>query len=204
MSINLNNYSFDEWIEFVFDHPVSANMTDAWYFEDGWEWRAEAIYSINNCIRLFRNPNFLLVKFSPEQINQGFWFILGNIELLQGLIWDKNVDWKLREECILVMVRVFEQMFMQNPIENVCFMWWDLLRDFSDDQDSKTKEAILTALSQILKLDSLYCQKSALHGLGHLEHDGKRKVIEQFLKTHPNLDEQTKIYAAAAIEGKVL
>jgi hypothetical protein len=145
----------------------------------------------------------LLEKFSPEQINQGFWFILGEIELLQGCLWNRKIDWKLREDCIMSMVGVFEQMFIQNPIEDACYMWWDLLRDFSDDQDPKTKEAMLVALSQILKLDSIDCQVSALHGLGHLEHSGKRKVIEQFLAT-PNLDDEMRNYATAAIEGKVL
>lgn len=204
MSLNLNNYSFDEWVEFVFSHAVPSENADAWYWEEECEWEADAEHIINHCIRLFRNPNFLLEKFSPEQINQGFWFILGDIELLQGCLWNRKIDWELREDCIMSMVGVFEQMFVQNPIEDACYMWWDLLRDFSDDQDPKTKEAMLAALSQILKLDSPDCQTSALHGLGHLEHNGKRKVIEQFLEARPNIDDEMKSYATAAMEGKVL
>lgn len=205
MSLNLNNYSFDEWIEFVFNHPIASENADAWYWDDDWEWEAEeAEHIIKYCIRLFRNPNFLLEKFSSEQINQGFWFLLGATEQLQNWLWNRGIDWKLREDCIMSMVGVFEQMFIQNPIEDACYMWWDLLRDFSDDQDPKTKDAMLAALSQILKLDSIDCQVSALHGLGHLEHSGKRKVIEQFLEAQPNLDDEMRDYATAAMKGRVL
>jgi hypothetical protein len=62
---------------------------------------------------------------------------------------------------------------------------------------------MLESLSRILKVESLDCQISALHGLGHLEHRNKRKVIEEFLNVRSNLDEKTKDYARAAIEGKV-
>lgn len=204
MSLKLNNYSFDEWIEFVFNHPVPSENADVWYWKDEWRWEADAEHIIKYCIKLFRNPNFLLEKFSPEQINKGFWFILGDVELLQGCLWDRKIDWKLREDCIMSMVGVFEQMFIQNPIEDACYMWWDLLRNFSGNQDAKTKEAMLGALSQTLKLDSVDCQVSALHGLGHLEHNGKKKIIEQFLKADPNLDDKMKGYAIFAMEGKVL
>lgn len=204
MTLNLNNYTFDEWIEFVFDHPVAEEMEGKWYWKDEWEWQVDVETLINFCIRLFRTPEFLLEKFSPEQINQGFWLILGHIEMLQGCLWDKRIDWKLREDCILSMVSVFEKMFVENPIEDACYMWWDLLRDFDKDQDPKTKEAMLVSLLQILELDSPNCQMSALHGLGHLEHEGRKKAIEEFLETHPNLDGEMRGYATAAMEGKVL
>jgi hypothetical protein len=83
-------------------------------------------------------------------------------------------------------------------------MWWDLLRNFDDERDAKVKDAMLAALSRILQLDSPHCHLSALHGLGHLEHDGKREIIERFLETNPRLDEEMKAYAAAAIESRVL
>jgi hypothetical protein len=46
MSLNLNNYSFDEWIEFVFNHPVPLENADAWYWEDEWEWEGDAEHII--------------------------------------------------------------------------------------------------------------------------------------------------------------
>ncbi|MDQ3801489.1 MAG: hypothetical protein M3384_18865 [Acidobacteriota bacterium] len=203
MSLNLNEYSFEEWVNFVFNHPVATSST-AWYWDDEWEWESDSEHIIEYCIRLFRNPDFLLECYSPEQINQGFWFLLGATFQLQDWLWNRDIDWKLREECILAMVDVFEKMFARYPIEDVCYMWWDLLRDFSDDQDPKVKDAMIIALSRILEFDSLDCRLSALHGLGHLEHKGKRKVIEQFLAAQPGLDDEVRDYAMAAIEGKVL
>jgi hypothetical protein len=62
---------------------------------------------------------------------------------------------------------------------------------------------MLEALSKILVLDSEECQISALHGLGHLGHAGKRNAIEKYLASHTNLNDETRTYALTAIEGRV-
>jgi hypothetical protein len=204
MTINLNKYSFGEWVKFVFDHPVADDVQKAWYWDDEWEWEGDPTRVLEYSIRLFRDPEFLPNQYTPEQINQGFWFLLGATNQLQDWIWDENIDWRIRRECIMSMVDVFGRLFAKNPAEDSCSMWWDLLRSFEDSPDPKVKEAMLESLSQILRIDSLDCQVGALHGLGHLEHDGKRKVIEEYLGSHPNLDAETKEYALAAIEGRVL
>lgn len=191
VGINLNEYSFEDWIEFAFNHPVAEKTDDSWYWQDEWEWNGDVEHIIKYCIRLFRSPNFLLEKYSSEQLNQGFWYLLGT-EQLADWVWDKEIEWTLREDCLMSMVETFNLMFRLNPIEDVCYMWWDLLRDFSKDQDSKVIDTMFAALTQILEIDSINCQISALHGLGHLNHSGKKKAIEEFLKKHPNLDEETK------------
>lgn len=201
MCINLNEYSFSEWVKFVFDHSVSE---PAWYWDDEWDWEDDPKLLLEYSIKLFRDPEFLLDEYSPEQIEQGFWFLLGSAGKLERWIWDKDIDWLLRRKCIKSMVNVFDRLFMKNPLVESCYMWWDLLRDFSDDPDPRVEEAMLEALSQILNMHSFDCQISALHGLGHLKHEGKRNVIEGYLDSHPNLDAKTKEYALAAIEGRVL
>ena len=203
MAINLNELSFDEWVIFAFDHPVSK-PSKAWYWDNEWDWEAEPEHILRYSIKLFTNPQILLEKFSYEQINQGFWFLLGATNQLSDWIWDEKIEWEMREEFINSMKSVFTDLFATNPIEDACFMWWDLLRDFSNDQDSKVKDAIFNVLSQIIKLDSPNCQNSALHGFGHLEHEGKKAIIEEYLKAYPNLDDDIRKYALAAIEGKVL
>ncbi|GAC1401981.1 MAG: hypothetical protein NVSMB56_17020 [Pyrinomonadaceae bacterium] len=41
MCINLNKYSFDEWLEFIFNHPVTE-MEHVWYFKSEWAWECDA------------------------------------------------------------------------------------------------------------------------------------------------------------------
>ncbi|GAC1401978.1 MAG: hypothetical protein NVSMB56_17010 [Pyrinomonadaceae bacterium] len=100
------------------------------------------------------------------------------------------------------MVNVFERLFTKNSLDSACHMWWDLII-FNQTSNPKVEEAMFQALSQVIKIDSLACQIGALHGLGHLEHDGKKKVIEDFLETHTNIDAKTQKYALDAIEGNV-
>ena len=83
-------------------------------------------------------------------------------------------------------------------------MWWDMLRNFGDSIDIMVVEAMFQTMTEILQFPSLACQVSALHGLGHIKHNGKRKVIEDYLQGNLNLDKETRGYALAAIEGKIL
>lgn len=204
MAINLNEFSFDEWLIFVFDHPVASEPSTAWYWDYEWDWEAEPQRILRYSIKLFNNSQVLLGKFSYEQINQGLWFLLGATNQLSDWIWDEKIEWEIREECIKAMFNVFTGLFTANPIQDAYFMWWDLLRDFSDEPDQKVINTMFETLAQILNLESPNCQDSALHGLGHIEHTGKKLLIENFLRKHSNLDEDIRKYALAAIEGKVL
>ena len=202
MSIDLNNYSFDEWLKFVFDHPVSE---PAWYWDDTWKWEGDPHLLLKYATRLFSSSAFLPHEYSPEQLEQGFWFLLGGAGKLDYWVWAKEIDWSIRKACISSMVNVFEQLFVKNPLGETCYMWWDLLDEFrgEDDPDPRIRDAMLESLSRVLQIESHNCQVSALHGLGHLSHRDKKKVIEEFLRLHPNIDEKTEQYARAAIAGKM-
>jgi hypothetical protein len=198
-----DEFSFDEWIDFVFNHEPAEEVSKAWYWDDDLNFDEGKERFVKNCIELFKNPDFLLEKFTVEQLDQGFFgFILGAVNEMNWWVWDKNEPAELRQEFIMSSINVFEKLFTKNPLIHACFMWWDCLRNFQDDGDSKTAEWMFEALSQILKIDSLSCQISALHGLGHLEHEGKKRLIEDFLANNPDFPE--KRYALLAIEGKVL
>jgi hypothetical protein len=194
--------SFDEWLEFVFNHPVTD---PEWYrlgeFDLGWAGDPNRFLAF--VTQLFQDPDVLLDKYSAEQIDQGFGYLLG-LEGLERWIWEKAIDSTLRTECVMSMVNVFERLFKNASYSDACYMWWDHLRYFGKNPDPKVKEAMLKALSQILEIDSQNCQISALHGLGHIKHSEKSKVIEEFLNSHPELDEKTKSYAKAAMKGRVL
>lgn len=200
-NLSFDNRSFDEGVDFIFNYLSNEKLQDKWYAEEGITKRFGNIFA-GNCIKLFNNPEFLLDKYSFEQINEGFVFILGPRVLIRMWLWNKNNHPELRREFITSMVNVFEKVFAKNPLKNSCFMWWDYLRGFNDDKDLRVMDWMFEALSQILKINSLECQLSALHGLGHIEHDGKKNLIERFLEDNPYF--QDKKYALDAIEGNVV
>jgi hypothetical protein len=207
--------SFDEWVKFVFDHPVSDDSLSAWYWDEQlnefwekWTFSEGRITErqLEFATTLFQDAAFLLARYSPEQINQGFWFLLSGHSsfALADFIWNTELAWNLREQCIKSMVKPFQVIFIQIPEQDSCNMWWDLLRNFGDNVDLNVIEAMFQTMIEILQVPSLACQVSALHGLGHIKHNGKRQVVEDYLQVNINLDKETRDYALAAIEGKIL
>jgi len=199
--LNSEEYTFDEWVDFVFAHLSNQEFQDKWFEEEGVLIRVGNRFA-ENCIELFKKPKILLEKYNGEQIEQGFEFILSPGVLITSWLWDKNNNPQIRREFISSMENVFNEIFVVNKFENLCFMWWDYLRGFDDDKDLQVMEWMFETLSGILKIDSIDCQMSALHGLGHIEHRGKKNLIEVFLRKNSNFTD--KDYALAAIEGKVL
>ncbi len=198
---NFDNLAFEDWVEFVFDSKWSSSKYEDYVELADLDGDIEVF--VKNCIKLFENPAFLLEKYEPEQLEGGFFgFILNPKVSLDFWIWDKNSAPDLRRQFLFSSVNVFKQVFTKKPLEHSCFMWWDCLRNFDEDKDLKTADWMCEALSQILEINSVDCQLSALHGLGHIEHRDKKKLIEKFLQQNPKFDD--KEYALMAIEGNVL
>ena len=62
-------------------------------------------------------------------------------------------------------------------------------------------------MAEILALDSLACQESALHGLGHWQHaypEEVQQIIDRFLNANKNLRPELAAYARSARTGCVL
>lgn len=194
---------FDQWLDCIFNHPITEPN---WYLIEEWDmdWAGDPNLFLAQSIRLFRDPEVLLDKYDAEQIEQGFRYLLFWAGGLERWIWAKEIDSSLRRACVISMVNVFDRLFSRNSFGEACFMWWDHLRDFDKDPDPEISEAILEALTQILNIDSADCQISALHGLGHLKHPKKKRLIETFLRSHPELDEEKRSYAQAAMQDAIL
>src|ERR1700720_2242179 len=88
--IDITQHSFDQFIDFLFDHEVvptsdleAAGPTKA---KKPWDWEPmELLYDPEKVcgyyVRLFREPRFLLQRFSRPHLEQGFWAIQGpNLE----------------------------------------------------------------------------------------------------------------------------
>jgi hypothetical protein len=199
---DIDKFSQDDWVRFVFDHPVT-DMESAWYWDDACSWSGNPRVVIRLSTEMFTAAASLAVTYSREQLEQGFWFLIGCGFDLPDLLWRRKYAWALRRDCIASMVVVFEELFSKDSLDAACFMWWDLMRYFGDDGDEKTTEAIVRACERILKIPSRACQRSALHGLGHFEHDDRVRIIDGYLRAHPDLDEELQAYAIAARCGKI-
>jgi hypothetical protein len=192
------DYDFHLWLSELFQTPKGEpGHKDLWKelkLSDGKE-------LLKSSTRLFENPQILAKQYDPDSVEEG----LRNLSLeINRWIWEKQIDWPIRQNCLLAMVKLFEELFERHGCGDACFMWWDHLRSFEDDPDPMVIETMLEVLAKILKLNDRDCQISALHGLGHLKHPNRQQVIESFLASHPELNEQSKRYAEAAIEGKIL
>ncbi|HEX8474005.1 MAG TPA: hypothetical protein VF666_08230 [Pyrinomonadaceae bacterium] len=212
MAIDITELTFEEWVEFIFNHPVTK---PAWHWSDEWEYYAsDGVKLVRYLIRLFREPSFLFERYSREQLEQAFWFVptLLCFVSFRGLLWQKNLPWKLRRELIVSIGDLFERFFAVDALETSCFMWWDVLAygyhmtggKPEDKNGARVQQAMFETLKRILYLDSRDCRMSALHGLGHLKHPELEKTIDEFLAAHTDLDEELKKYALQCRMGEIM
>ena len=91
----------------------------------------------------------------------------------------------------------------------VCYMWWDIIAISGHPEDPTLKEFdqdILWLMESTLQLDSIACRESALHGLGHWQHEYPQQVgeiINRFSMSHRNLRKELETYMKNAFVGHV-
>ena len=79
MGQKLTNFTFENWMTYVFDHPVPVQNEDAWYWDIDRDWWDEnAADSIQFMTRAFENAAVVFQPYSDAQLNQGLWFIASN------------------------------------------------------------------------------------------------------------------------------
>jgi hypothetical protein len=218
--------TFDEWLKWVFDHPVAAKVKDEWWWhlpdeDEGGVWldrppeRALAFAT-----QLFENPLAYLSPYSDAQINQGINFIVYRAcsKHFEGLV-NPRVDLSLRAKCIHSLENLSREVFAPRcsdevihgtkPLDNMCYMLWDLIvvdaETTKSVRDPEIDREILDTLARVLAMRSIACQQSALHGLGHLVRHAALgpNVVQQYLDDHPDLRSDLREYAHRALAGTV-
>ena len=212
---DISEYSFEQFVSFIFAHEPSAD----WNKRKPWYLRLEVTYDPRKVcaryVRLFRQPSFLRERFSKAQLEEGFWAIHGGALhcAVSRVIWDTDVPFAEREECVRSMQGLFSLLFATEPLETSSNMWWDSLcydwhsgnRDRErGGEDLRMQNIMFETLAAVLRLDSESCQVAALHGLGHLNHPGTAALVHTFIAEHPALTAQTKEYALRAAKFDVL
>ncbi len=217
--VDLTNVSFDEFVAFLFDHVIDHNVAPESEKYDPWYYRVEAEFDAQNIgayyVRMFKQPEFLLSRFTKAQLEEGFWAIVGpNLNCsVSRMIENPDLPLSIREDCIRSMADLFEHLFVTEPLDTSVQMWWDALcydwhsgnrRRERGGEDLELQNIFFETLAKVLAINSWICQGAALHGLGHLHHPGTEELIKRFLDEHPALPQEQKAYALAAAKFEVL
>lgn len=222
---SLADLSFDDWIEHAFGREVRLHG-NAWYFDpDAPWWDPPPRLAIDYLTRLFDEPEKPLAWFSDAQIAQGMTYLLNSCATGErGWLISREVPVAARRRCIMAIHTLFAALFAPRcapvlghldeagarPINGVTYMFWDVFPGvaLSDDPDRDVLvRATLSVMTETLRLESIACQESALHGLGHAHRDYPDIVegaIDGFLATHPVIRPELAAYARAARCGCVL
>ena len=208
---DLTNISFDEFVSLILqrDTPVRPDELGPPFNE------VDAVKLCAYYVQLFRQPEFLQSRFTKQQLEEGFWAIMGEThEWSAGkLIEYSDAPLVSRKECIESMAVLFERLFVNEPLDTSVHMWWDSLcyawhcgnrKRENGGEDLELQDTFFHTLVKVLALDSWICQGAALHGLGHLHHPETPAVVDKFIRDHPTLTEEQKAYARAAAKFNVL
>jgi hypothetical protein len=225
MARNITQLTFEQWLTYIFDHPVSESGQE-WYWdpEADW-WDCPATNSIQFLTRAFENASVLFEPYDDAQLNQGLWFIASNAcSHHMFALLDSAVPWSDRQRCIRSIHNLFDGCFARrctphlgrldepgaSPLNLVCYMWWDIL-PIGPQPDDPNRTAldreILGVMESTLQLDSMPCQESALHGLGHWQPYYAQRVteiIDSFLQSKKSLRDELRAYGRNAYRGCML
>jgi hypothetical protein len=222
--------TFDQWIDAVFNHPVSE---PAWYFTaetDSVElWTLESKFpqvQAEYVARTFQEIAKFSQIYSDGQIAAGLQYIIN--PACSGVVYAivdprLEVDLVTRIRCCEAIYTVYEQLFAvrctpilatakqkpqeRNPLNNICFMWWDIFPApiiAIEDEPSPVDDALLGVIVKTLSLDSEVCKESALHGLNEWAFGYPKRVkaiVDEFLASQPNISPELKAYAEKAGRG---
>jgi hypothetical protein len=221
--MEIKHLSFDEWVKYVFDHPVNKRL--AWYFQPNaamWNELSNPELTVSYMTRLFENAPLLCKRYSDAKLGQGFWFLTSNAcSSHMFALLDDRVPLASRLACINSIHMLFERFFAPNCSSHLShldepgvkalnapvYMWWDIIPIGAHYADKQIDAAILDVMVRTLTLESDACRESALHGLGHWQRHYPELVtthIDDFLENQPRLRPELRQYALSARAGCVL
>jgi hypothetical protein len=205
------------WVARVFDHPGEG---PEWYRDPNADLaEPEAASSIRFLTALLREPARYLARYTDSQLARGLWYLIDNACSTYALtLLECDVDIRARLRCIAAIPTLFADVFAKrcapqlsngdtggaNPLNTTCYMWWDIFPSWGSPRRD-VDESLLSAMAAVVNLESLACQESGLHGLGHWQSAYPERVceiIDRFLGRGSPPDELRR-YAISARQGCV-
>ena len=213
--------TFEQWIDGIFDHPVT---------EPEWFWDLDADTCVEDdetnvdyLARLFTECDRLLCRFDNGLVGQGLNMIVSNscsdhaFSIVGG-----HAPWAARQRAIRSIYDVYAKCFAKrcaeglghldeadNPLNTICYMWWDVFPAWSDSKDaarSEEADEYINVMERCLSLKHHACLEGELHGLGHWQLIFPKKVepiVDRFLQERNDLRPELVLYARRARSGAV-
>jgi hypothetical protein len=154
----------------------------------------------------FENFGEIAKRFTPEQVDQGLWYLFCDPIWLSHLVFDEIPSPQIAT-LTHAMYYPFRDYYMPMEMEypgTAFYMWWD---NFSSGcRNPALDEAAIAVLEKILALPSPLCREAALHGLNHLFPDPRAAaLIDRYLDEHGrSLSKEEIEYAKACRAGDVI
>ena len=213
--------SLSDWIAYVFDHPVAD---PAWHWSlDAPSWEGASEQTATFIAETFERSGELLARFTDEQLNQGFWYLVSaSCSNLMTALGKPEVPMVARLRAVRSFIPLFEQVMAvrcsphlshldeqpANPLNSSCYMWWDILPVFGQPTGTGPAEfdaEVLRVLARLLAIPHDACRESALHGVGewYLYYPCVEGIVDRWLSQTPNLRPEIVSYAQRAKIGMV-
>ncbi|CAN5418352.1 hypothetical protein BH10CYA1_BH10CYA1_02290 [soil metagenome] len=209
---------FENWVTSIFARPTD---------DDRWQWDAEIEEPLKDecaafITKLFREKEYL-EEYLDEQVCHGLNFIINpSFSNHMFVLYDHSVQIQTRLECLSSFESLFSGYLAEhcsdslshldqqpsNAVNRICYMWWDVIPLFGHPDEPSKKlldQPILDLQKRILSIDSIACQESALHGLGHWYFKYPKEVdeiIHDYLR-NSSVSKELRAYASAARVGCV-
>jgi len=217
LKLDLRTASYDEFVDFVFDHYPEDEVNDKWYWKSQAEIKVEPRRALDYLTRVFLNGTNLLQKYTPRQIAEGLEYLIGGGPASEFLdqLWNAEIPWPDRHRSILAIPRIYADVLETDPdgVGGCAYMLWDWVAygyhcgnhdPTTDAEAARVQDAMFTALTSMLQSTHPETQVGALHGLGHLHHRDGARVMREFLGSDRPTDPSVREYAAKVLEGHFL
>ena len=122
--IDLSKYTFADWMDFVFGHPV--NRKNPWYANPLFLYDFDSALVLDYLMTFFSDPAFAYLCYTPEQVSQGLDFIVSDRGFI-GVLLDEELSRSKRRDCILAMNAVFRVHQEEYPELSGLREWWSAL-----------------------------------------------------------------------------
>lgn len=209
-----NFISFEDWVEWVFNHDDGDWVWTAAYPS----WQSNHRLMVEYFVALHRNPFNLLAKFTDNQIGWGFWNLYSPLkgmspftpEVQQLGLFDELIDSLV--PCLRsFLLRKEAKKYDVDTYPGVSFyMFWDISSIWPrqpTDIDRKLLSQALKEMEEALYVPHPVAQYHGLHGLGEFHSLAKQRtadIIQNWLATNPRIDEALTKYALDAKMGNVI
>lgn len=226
MYYDLRNVRFEDFLDFIFDHPVAPQFseanwgritksTDCWYDSIELDIDFDPARNCEYLALLCSDPLAVRGRYSRSQLEQGFWWMQTSFNdgSATDILWTGSLPAARRIALVRAMYFLYAGLFAVEPLHRAPYMWWEnIARRIPGYTGSITwgadrkyiEEAIFQTLAELLELEAEHCRIDALRGLAYLAHSDKQRLIRDYLDRHAEINDEHRRHAEGAIGGVLL